>query len=112
MRGMRTAAGASASARCRPPTAPPTEAALELRPLVEPDPADDLEAVGAARLDHRDLALREIRRPGERMERIAVAGDDEVFALGHGRAQQLAQAVVALRVVALQRSAADLGHRR
>ena len=49
------------------------------RPVLHPDPRDDAESV-ARRLDDRGLALGEIGRTGDRVERVAVAHDHVVRA--------------------------------
>ena len=56
-------------------------------PAVGRDLADDAKSLGAERLDDRHLAFGKIRRPGERMERIAVADDGDVAASRHRRRQ-------------------------
>src|SRR6185295_600541 len=90
-------------------------ASSDLWPILRTNPRDHAEAhsaIGAHLGPHyRDFAFREIRRAGDGVERVAVAGDDAVFAFRHRRGKKLPQLVVAPRILGLRRAAAHLLHR-
>ena len=81
-------------------------------PFVLPHARDDRESAHAAGRDDRGLALGEIRRTGEGLERIAVARDREVRAGRRAAREQRAKveiAVGASRMAAVDETDAAIG---